>query len=261
MIITTCILIINLCLILLLVLFERREVTSIWGWILIMLFLPVVGLVLYLLFGKGIRSSKMFSLRELEKELYRVVKAQESLAERIALTQVSGKYRDLLYYNLYNPLSFFSQENDVDYYLSGEAKFQALYEDVQKAEKFVHIQYFILRNDGIFERIKEVLIQKASKGVQVRILYDALGCRSIPGKFWEELKEYGIQVAAFFPGIFKGISFRVNYRNHRKIVVIDNNVGYVGGFNVGKEYADNNERMGHWRDTHLRIQGTAVLAL
>ena len=146
-------------------------------------------------------------------------------------------------------------------FIDGNEKFRALMEDLRNAEHFIHIQYYIIKNDVLFNQIKDILIEKAAQGVEVRVLFDAMGCRSVRHSYWKWLNEKGVQTAEFFPAILRRLQLRINYRNHRKIVVVDNKVAYVGGFNVGKEYIDLDEKFGHWRDTHLRIWGSGVLGL
>jgi cardiolipin synthase len=123
------------------------------------------------------------------------------------------------------------------------------------------MQYYIIKNDVLFERIHKELAKKAAEGVEVRILFDSIGCRSVSSSYWEQLNAEGIKTAEFFPAFLKRLQLRVNYRNHRKIVVIDNKIGYVGGFNIGKEYIGLDEKFGYWRDTHLRLQGSGVVNL
>lgn len=154
-----------------------------------------------------------------------------------------------------------TKDNDVDIFIDGNEKFRALMEDLRNAEHFIHIQYYIIKNDVLFNQIRDILIEKAAQGVEVRVLFDAMGCRSVRHSYWKWLNEKGVQTAEFFPAILRRLQLRINYRNHRKIVVVDNKVAYVGGFNVGKEYIDLDEKFGHWRDTHLRICGSAVLGL
>lgn len=170
-------------------------------------------------------------------------------------------YRDLIVYNLETSGAMLSEDNDVDFFVDGNEKFRALREDLQKAERFIHIQYYIIKNDVLFNQIKDILIEKAASGVEVRLLFDAMGCRYVNHRVWKELNEKGVKTAEFFPAILGRLQLRINYRNHRKIVVIDNRVAYVGGFNVAKEYIDLDKKFGHWRDTHLRIKGSAVLGL
>ena len=133
---------------------------------------------------------------------------------------------------------------------------------MKKAKKYIHFQYYIIRNDELWQHIEPVLIKKAKEGVEVRILFDSMGCRGMHNRDWERLEKEGIHVAEFFPALFGNLQLRMNYRNHRKIVVIDGRVGFVGGFNVGREYLGlDKKKFGYWRDTHLCIEGAAVTSL
>ena len=130
-----------------------------------------------------------------------------------------------------------------------------------KARKYIHILYYIIKNDEVFKTMIPVLKEKVSQGVEVRILYDGMGGRFMPKRVWKDLRESGILVKEFFPAFLGRLQLRVNYRNHRKIVVIDGKVGYVGGFNIGREYISKDKKFGYWRDTHLKIRGSAVYSL
>jgi cardiolipin synthase len=152
-------------------------------------------------------------------------------------------------------------DNDIDFFTDGNAKFDALIEDMEQASQFIHIQYYIIRNDVLFKRIIEVLRRKVAQGVEVRLLFDGMGCRKINHHLWKKLRKDGILVAEFFPAFMRRLHLRINYRNHRKIVVVDNRVAYVGGFNIGKEYIGLDRKFGYWRDTHLRVRGSAILGL
>ncbi len=154
-----------------------------------------------------------------------------------------------------------TDDNAVRIFTDGNDKFDALIEDIRSAQHYIFLQYYIIKNDVLFGRIRDVLAEKAQQGVEVRILYDAMGCRSATKKFWRDLEKQGMRIAVFFPALFGRLHLRVNYRNHRKIAIIDGRVGYVGGFNVGKEYIGLDPKFGHWRDTHLRIEGSAVVSL
>lgn len=155
----------------------------------------------------------------------------------------------------------YTADNDVEIYTDGKEKFRALYEEIEKAEKFIHIQYYIIRNDELWKPFEELLARKVKEGVEVRILYDSMGCRSMKHSDWRRIRSLGIHVGEFFPAILGSLQLRVNYRNHRKIVVIDGKTAFVGGFNIGREYIGLSPKFGYWRDTHLRIRGSAVLAL
>ena len=126
---------------------------------------------------------------------------------------------------------------------------------------FIHIQYYIIKDDELFASIVPILKDRVHHGVEVRILYDGMGGRFMSRRQWQKLQREGIRVACFFPPFLGRLNLRVNYRNHRKIVVIDGNLGYVGGFNIGKEYISKDPKFGYWRDTHLKIRGDAALSL
>lgn len=143
--------------------------------------------------------------------------------------------------------------NPVVIFIDGEQKFADLRSEMAKARCYIHIQYYIIKNDEVFRSMIPILEQKAAEGVSVQILYDTIGCYRMPSKVWRELRNKEIAVRAFWS--------RLNYRNHRKIVVIDGKIGYLGGFNIGKEYISRDVKFGHWRDTHLKIGGRAVKEL
>lgn len=254
----------NMLFAIIIVFFQRRDPKSVWAWLLLLYFVPVLGFVFYLLLGQDFHKRKMFRMKELEDHLSEAIRQQEHRLKTASLDELDEEikdYTDLIMYNLETSGAVLTNDNDVDFYIDGQEKYRALAEDLRRAEHFIHIQYYIIKNDVLFQQIKDILIEKAAQGVEVRILFDAMGCRSVSHKFWRELNRKGIMTAEFFPAILGRLQLRINYRNHRKIVVIDNKVAYVGGFNIGKEYVDLDDKFGHWRDTHLRIQGNAVLSL
>lgn len=243
------------------VFFERRDPKSVWAWLLLLFFIPGLGFVFYLLIGQNMRKRKMFRVKEVEDHLSEAIRQQEHQLKTgepaVQNPDING-FTDLIMYNLELSGSVLTNDNDIDIFTDGNDKYDALIEDMRSAEHFIHIQYYIIRNDVLFNRIVQVLAEKAAEGVEVRVLFDAMGCRSVPHSYWRKLNAMGIRTAEFFPAWMRRFQLRVNYRNHRKIVVIDNRVAYVGGFNIGKEYIDLDEKFGHWRDTHLRIRGTGV---
>lgn len=254
----------NMLFAVIIVFFERRNPKSVWAWLLLMFFIPILGFVLYLFLGQNMRKRKKFRLKEVEDRLNEAIRQQEhqlKLKEYGAQDEDIGGFTDLIMYNLETSGAVLSDDNDIDFFVDGNEKFDALLEDLKNAEHFIHIQYYIIRNDVLFNRIVKVLAERAAAGVEVRVLFDAMGCRSVRHSYWRRLNEMGIQTAEFFPALLRRFQLRINYRNHRKIVVIDNKVAYVGGFNIGKEYIDLDEKFGHWRDTHLRIKGNGVSSL
>ncbi|WP_459129172.1 cardiolipin synthase [Guggenheimella bovis] len=154
-----------------------------------------------------------------------------------------------------------STNNDVEIFTSGAEKFDRLFQDLEEAKETIHLEYFIFKNGFIFDRLKDILIRKARAGVKVRLIYDSVGTVRLKKSSLQELKDAGIDLAEFYPVVFPILSRKLNYRNHRKIVVIDGKIGYVGGMNVGDEYVGLLKRFGFWRDTHLRIVGDGVWSL
>lgn len=253
----------NLLFSVVIVFFERRDPKSVWAWLLLLYFLPGIGFIFYLFLGVDMHKRKMFRTKEMEDNLQEIIRNQElQLKKRIDKDDedIAG-YTDLIMYNMETADAMLLDDNDIDIFVDGNEKFEALIADLEKAERFIHLQYYIIRDDVLFNRIADVLKRKAAQGVKVRVLFDGMGCRSVKAGYWKNLEKAGVQTAEFFPAILGRLQLRVNYRNHRKIVVIDNRVAYVGGFNVGKEYIDLDEKFGHWRDTHLRICGSGVLGL
>lgn len=255
-------LILNIFLAVALIFLERRDATSTWAWLMVLFFLPLVGFFVYLLLGRRLGQKHFFRWVDQEKigidQLidYQIEAIEENTLEfRLEDTE---DYKDMIYLHLRNNNAVLTQDNDVQVFNDGHKKFEALINDLETAKDHIHFQYYILRLDNLGQRILDVLIRKAKQGVQVRILYDDMGSRSLRKRHFKELIELGGQVEAFFPSILPLINPRLNYRNHRKIVVVDGRIGYIGGFNVGDEYLGLYKKFGYWRDTHLRIEGSAL---
>lgn len=255
---------INLLLAIMIVFFQRKEPKSVWAWLLILYFIPVLGFVFYLMAGTDMNKKRMFRTKEVEDRISEAIREQENSLKSSSLEdeapEITG-FSDLVYYNLDRMGAVLTDDNELTVFTDGNEKFDALIEDLKKAERSIHLQYYIIRSDVLFERIKEVLLQKAAAGVEVRVLFDAMGCRKVKHSYWKKLQAGGVQTVEFFPAFLRRLHLRMNYRNHRKIVVIDSKIGYVGGFNIGKEYIGMDPKFGYWRDTHLRLEGSAVLSL
>lgn len=246
------------------VFFERRSPKSVWAWLLLLYFLPIVGFLLYLLLGMDLHKRKLFRVKEVADSVQEAARKQEHSLKSMDLEQLEAHletYRELIVYNLRAGNAVLTGDNDVDIFTDGNQLFDSILQDLEQAKWFIHIQFYIIKNDVLFERIREVLARKAAEGVEVRILYDGMGCRSVSHRFWRACNAQGMETAEFFPALFRRVHLRMNYRNHRKILIVDNEVAYVGGFNIGREYVDLDEKLGHWRDTHLIIRGSATLGL
>ena len=258
------IVIINILFALIIVFFQRRSPQTVWTWLLLLYFIPILGFILYLVIGQDFHKSRMFKAKEIEGELKYAVRRQEETIyhKRLRLANPEmARFKDLILYNLEAGEAVLTDNNDIRVYTDGKVKFRALIEEMRQAKKYIHLQYYIIRNDELWQEIEKVLIEKAREGVAVRVLFDSMGCRTMKNKDWERLENEGIQVAEFFPALLGKLQLRVNYRNHRKIVVIDGRIGFVGGFNVGREYLGRDKKFGYWRDTHLCIEGAAVTSL
>ncbi|PIC72326.1 cardiolipin synthase [Sporosarcina sp. P26b] len=260
--IITSTLVINIFLAVALIFLERRDPTSTWAWLLVLFFIPILGFVIYLLLGRQLRQKHLFRWEGrnkigIEKLINYQLEAIENETFEFLKTDTE-EYGDMIYLHLRNNHSVLTQDNDVQIFTDGQEKFEALLEDLEHARDHIHIQYYIFRLDGIGKRIEELLIRKAKSGVKVRMLFDDIGSRGLHVRHFRELITSGGEVAAFFPALLPLINPRLNYRNHRKIVIIDGRIGYIGGFNVGDEYLGLSKKFGYWRDTHLRIEGSAV---
>ncbi|NMH67606.1 cardiolipin synthase [Bacillus sp. RO3] len=244
---------------------ERKDAGATWAWLMVLFFVPLLGFILYLIFGQNLSRKRLFDWEDMKKiGIEDLIQRQiHSLKEyRFPFkNDASFRYQDLIYMHLLNNEALLTQDNEVTLFTHGEDKFDSLLKDMEAAEDHIHLQYYILKKDQLGKRILEKLIEKAKQGVKIRVLYDEMGSRRTRRSFFKDLLAAGGEVAVFFPSKIPFINLRLNYRNHRKLVIIDGKVGYVGGFNIGDEYLGLNPKFGYWRDTHLRIEGSSSLAM
>lgn len=255
---------INIVFSLLIIFFQRRNPTTVWAWLLLLYFIPGLGFILYLILGQNFRKDRMFKMKEIEGEIKYAVRSQEESIYRKKLRLRDPeleRFKRLILYNLNEGEAVLTDNNDIRIFTDGREKFQTLLSEMDHARNYIHVQYYIIRNDELWKEIEEVLARKARQGVEIRVLFDSMGCRSMRRSDWARMEKAGIKVAEFFPALLGKLQLRVNYRNHRKIVVIDGRIGFVGGFNVGREYLGKNKKFGYWRDTHICIEGSAVTSL
>lgn len=241
---------------------ERKNPTSTWLWLIVLLLIPNVGFVLYLILGQDLSKRKMFRYKTEEDQLIGTAQLEQLSYIKNNCIKYNDEsmtdYQDIIHMHLINSQAVFSQDNEVEIFTDGKKKFDSLLDSIEKAESFIHMQYYIIKNDDISKKVIDALTKKAKEGLEVRFLYDEVGGRHLPKSFFNEFKKAGGKVASFFPSRIPFINLRINYRNHRKIAIIDGNCGYIGGFNIGDEYLGLNERFGYWRDTHLKIMGSSV---
>lgn len=263
--ITALVFLFNLILAVVLVLFERRNPISTLVWLMVIFFIPVFGFIFYLFLGQDLRKRKIFFLKsEEEDELLSSVQQQKDLLKQkefLFHEEPAEKFKEMIYFHLVSGGAAYTQDNQVTIFNEGKALFQDLKEILNQAKKFIHLQFYIIRNDQLGQEIVSILTEKARQGVEVKFLYDGMGSIKLPKNFFQPLLEAGGKTAIFYPPFLPYINLRMNYRNHRKICVVDGKTGYVGGFNIGNEYLGLSERFGHWRDMHLKIVGSAVSRL
>ncbi|WP_436945232.1 cardiolipin synthase [Staphylococcus xylosus] len=244
---------------------ERRSAGSIWAWLLVLVLIPILGFIIYLFVGRQIQRDHIFSLDEEDKiGIEMIVSEQLEALKNDDFSKGNHqivKFKDMVQMLLYNNAAFLTTDNEIKIFTDGKEKFDSLLKDIDEANDYIHIQYYIFRNDSLGERILNALEQKLEQGIEVKMLYDDMGSRGLSLKDFKSFRKNGGQVEAFFPSKLPLINLRMNNRNHRKIVIIDGHIGYVGGFNVGEEYLGKKKKFGYWRDTHLRIVGDAVNAL
>jgi cardiolipin synthase len=248
-----------------LLILDNRDPTATMAWIMIFILLPVLGLLVYLLVGRNWKEiskkkklSRQMVAQHLVKNLSVLMKREKTEIEAMEKKEGYRYQRELLRLLRNNSNSILTTSNKVEVLQSGKEKFEKMIKDLEKAEKFIHMEYFIWRKDELTEKIKEILIEKSNEGVEVRILYDAMGSFFLSHKYIYQLRKAGVKIFPYF-NFMRPFGFHtLNYRNHRKIVVIDGRVAYTGGMNMAQEYADGGERFKTWRDTHLRVKGDVV---
>ena len=244
------------------VFFERKNPAATIAWVMVLIFLPVFGFIGYLFIGSGfkINRKKKYRLKAMNDDLYNnIIRGHLNVSDALKFIESHQNMSRLVTY-LYNENSAYTSGNKVEVFTQGRPLFDQMIADIKEAKDHIHMLYFIFDNDTLGREITDILIQKAKEGVEVRVIYDSLGTRAfgIP-RLFRHLKKAGGQVLGFSP-IFSNLSsrFRLNYRNHRKITVVDGQVGYVGSMNIHDGSLGLRKKFTPWRDTHLRLQGQSV---
>ncbi len=233
----------------------NRNPVKTLAWILLFFLLPFLGIIFYIFFGMDYTRQRLISRRKRRK----VIARYSYPHEKKSLKDLPEDYRTLAkYLNHYGQFPLFSN-NDMEIFDNGTAKFEKLLADIDKAKRYIHIEYYIIEADEIGNRLKELLIKKAREGVDIRMIYDDVGCWKVPDAFFEEMRKEGIRTATFLEVRFHRLTSKINFRNHRKIVTIDGKIAYTGGMNIADRYWKGLE-WGNWKDLHVRIEGNAVEA-
>lgn len=238
------------------VVMDNRQPAKTMAWAMVIYFVPVVGIIAYLIFGVNTRRERMVSQRSMDQLAKRSM--LEFVEQRDLQLPEAHKPVIDLFVNQSFSLPFYN--NKVDILCDGYEFFPALLRDIASATSHIHIDIYIFENDAVGNMVSDALIAKARQGVEVRVVYDDVGCWGVKNSFFERMRVEGIEVVPFLPVRFPTFARKVNYRNHRKIIVIDGKVGYIGGMNIALRYVKGRNNRG-WRDTMLRIEGLGVYSL
>ncbi|MGJ5643319.1 cardiolipin synthase [Formosa sp. S-31] len=246
------------------VIYDTHHITKTLSYLLLVIFIPVLGIIFYFSFGMNYRNTKIYS-----KKLFNNIKFERQLAIQLQqyakeiirskgeILESNKKLVRLLFQEISSPLT---NKNEVDLLINGESKFPEVYKAIASAKHHIHLEYYIFTDDVVGRKIEELLIKKAQEGVKVRFMYDDYGSSSIRKSLVMRLRNAGIEAFPFYKVKLIYLANRMNYRNHRKIIVIDGRVGFVGGINVCDKYINSidTEPFSYWRDTHLKIHGPAI---
>lgn len=244
---------------------KDRSTSSTWAWLFILFIAPVLGFFLYIFFGRGVSKNKLYKNYGQDIEQFEdIINEQRYQVKNKALqtdNETVKEHQDLVNMLLTRQPAFLTEDNAVEVFVDGHKLYDKMIEDIMSAKHHIHLEYYVFELDGLGHRIIDALEQKLEEGVEVLLLYDDIGSKKLSLRQFKRYRELGGQVESFFASKIPIINFRINNRNHRKIVVIDGQIGYIGGFNVGDEYLGLSKKFGYWRDTHVRIIGQAVDAL
>lgn len=244
--------------IMLTVLMDNRQPAKTIAWVLVLLFVPVVGIVLYIFFGQNTRKMKLISGRSLDQ-----------LSKRSMLEFVEQRnlrmpeyFSSLVRLFTNQSLSLPFKDNAVEFYTDGYKFFPALLQAIKGATNHIHLDTYIFADDPLGRLLSDALIAKAREGVEVRLIYDDVGCWRVSERFFDRMRQAGVKVRSFMPVRFPAFTSKVNYRNHRKVCIIDGTQGFIGGMNIALRYVKGlHGGTLPWRDTHMRLRGSVVYAL
>lgn len=240
---------------------ERREPVKTLAWIMVITMFPVGGMVLFLTVGQNHRKQRTFQRKELIDAETIDSLCHQQLKQLADHDHLAVTDKTVVRLMLNNNKSLLTLHNRLKILNNGDQVFPDMFESMARATESIHIEFFAIEGGDLFDRLCEVLADRAKAGVKIRIIYDSVGSRQLRRKDRDRLVALGAEVYSFMPVLFTRFTGTINYRNHRKIVVIDGNVGYTGGVNIADRYIYGRKQGGIWRDTHLRIEGEAVRML
>jgi len=249
----------------LMIVLENRNPVKTLSWVLVILFIPVAGVIIYGLFGRNYRKQKIYtrkSLADSARLTYHVNRQVELLSTVLADESEAVRSKaQLMHLMLKNNRSLLTLDNKIDLLVNGMQTFPAMLDAIASASDYVHIEFYRIEPDILGTEFGELMKRKAREGVRIRIIYDDVGSWNIHNSYLREMRTAGVQIFPFMPVRFPSFSSKINYRNHRKILVVDGRVGFVGGLNIADKYLHGLPHLGPWVDTHLKLEGEAVAAL
>lgn len=248
-----------------LIFIDTKSPAATMAWIMVLFMVPILGLILYLILSQNIARQQIFKMTESEtagmETLLDWQKESVKTGIKTSGNEITNKWRSMISMNLDYADSLLTDNSSVELIYDGQEMFNSLCEDILAAKYSVKLCYFIIKDDFVGRRLIDILTQKAKEGVSVRLLMDALGSRSIGRSELRAFKKAGGKYAFFFKPVIRHMYLRINYRNHRKLAIIDNEIGYIGGFNIAKEYLGYKKKFGYWRDTQMIIRGNSLSSL
>ena len=250
-----------MCFSFIVILYEKNNTKPLLFWFIITLTFPIIGFSLYLLFGNSLKIKARAQIKQ-KKNKTKIYLRQTDWYKNYKHTNIRGllgfKRRVFEYINRNGFNSW--KLNDVRVYTQGESFVNDLEKDLLNATSSINLQFYIFADDEVGKRISNVIIKKAQEGVLVNVLYDSFGSQKTSSSFWNNLESNGVNVVSFFPPYLKFINTKINYRNHRKIAIIDGKVAYTGGINIRDDHMGKDPKIFPWRDTQIRLTGGAVYA-
>ncbi|HUW92220.1 MAG TPA: cardiolipin synthase [Bacteroidales bacterium] len=249
----------------LMIVFENRNPLKTHSWLLVIILVPIAGILLYVFFGRNYRKQKIYSRKSIaDSEMLSdfVARQMVSLPSVIAGESSEIQSKDhLMRLLLNNNRSVLTLDNTVMLLKNGYETFPVMKDAIAGAKSYIHLEFYRIEPDILGTEFKDLLKQKASEGVQVKVIYDDVGSWNIGKSYLKEMRASNVSIYPFMPVRFPSFSSKVNYRNHRKILVVDGNVGFVGGLNIADKYLHGLPGLGPWKDTHLELKGESVAAL
>ncbi|MDE6236121.1 MAG: cardiolipin synthase [Muribaculaceae bacterium] len=239
------------------VLSENRNPIRSLTWFIALIALPGVGLIFYLFFGRSLKGHYRLT-RYNKRRLFHITHRRSADFSELPISDSEKQIVRLAHSLTRSPLTV---NNKMKIFTTGHDKFDSLFSDLRQARESIYLQYYIFSDDELGSAIADILIDKARQGLSVKVIYDHVGSFSASNSFFRRMKEAGVDTHPFFRVTFPQLANRINWRNHRKLAIIDNQIGYIGGMNIADRYVKGMKDGSEWRDTHFRVEGDIVQSL